>query len=311
MSHKQFDFSQISYEYVHHESSLPFKVFFISIGFRGFHWHKDIELILVLKGKVDFITKDGVRHLREGDLFLTNPNDFHGLVQGKEGNLLLVLQVDPDLSDGYHKNLRNNQFRLSPDQDRTSRQYTAICKALVRIMIEVLEKREGFDSFCMGEVYSIIGLISRYYPDPKAGTDRDRENWNRASRLKKMLNYINEHHQEKITLEDLAVTLGLSTYYVSHLMKQYTGYSFQENLGLIRTQHAIKLMMNSDNRLIDIAMEVGFSDIKYFNKYFRNIFSMTPRELRRLDNWQALIAEDHNLSEESTERLLEIIREYL
>ncbi len=308
---REFDFSQITYEYVHHESSLPFKIFFISIGFRGFHWHKDIELILVLKGEVNFMTHEGNKRLSEGDIFLTNPNDFHGLIQGEKGNLLLALQIDPDISSEYHRNLRTVRFKLPTYFNKSSTEYRKICSSLATIMIEVLEKKKGFDFICIGEVYTIIGLISRNYSEGPEEHEAFTETDNRNNRLKKMLDFINTNHQENISLQDLAETLELSTFYVSHLIKKYTGYSFQENLGLIRTQHAIKLMMNSSNKLIDIALETGFSDIRYFNRYFKKIFSMTPRELRKIDNWQKIIINEYNQAEEDINQLLPLIKRYL
>ncbi len=308
---REFNFSPISYEHVHHESSLPFKAFFISVGFRGFHWHKDFEIILVLKGEVNLMTHEGNKELSEGDLFLTNSNDVHGLFQGKKDNLLLVLQIDPDISSEYHQNLQNVRFRLPSNFNQECPEYKNICRSLAIIMIEVLEKNAGFDYFCMSEVYKIIGLISRNYSIENDKKFEENIISSKINRLKKMLEFINENHQEDITLQELADTLELSTFYVSHLIKKFTGYSFQENLGLIRTQHAIKLMMNSSNRLIDIAMEVGFSDIRYFNKYFKKIFSMTPRELRKIANWQKIISNDYNKAGEDINQLLTLVKTYL
>ena len=308
---KEFNFSQVSYEYVHHESSLPFKIFFISIGFRSFHWHKDIELILVLRGEVTVITNTENRTLSEGDLCLFNPDHFHGLIQGKGNNLLLVLQVDPDISHEYHRNLRSMVFTLPSDFRKRGDDYRAVCRSLVTMMIEVLEKKKGFDYICMGELNRIVGLIIRNFPNRIVRNNSNEDIRNKTERLKEMLVFINSRHEENLSLDDMSERFGLSTYHVSHLIKKHTGYSFQENLGLIRTQHAIRLMMNSSMRLIDIALEVGFSDIRYFNKYFKKIFGMTPRQLRMVENWQGIISNDLNMAGEDMTELLKIIRKYL
>ena len=308
---KEFDFSQLAYEFIRHESCLPFKIFFVSVGFCGFHWHKDFELILVLKGTVNLVTSEKSIILSEGDLNITNPNEFHGLLQGKGGNLLLVLQIDPDMSHSYPQNLNDFRFDLPPYIDKKNMIYKSICRSICLIMKEAYSKNKGFDYVCMSEIYRIISLLIRNFSSIIADDVRNEEKMNKIGRLKKMLDFINQNHQDSISLQDLADELGLSPFYVSHLIKDYTGSSFQETLGMVRTQHAMKLMMNSSERLIDIALEAGFSDIRYFNKYFRRLFSMSPHQLRKTENWQKLIINEMSGSDNNIANLLPEIDAYL
>jgi xylan 1,4-beta-xylosidase len=308
---KEFNFSQISYEYIKHESSLPFKIFFTSMGYRGFHWHKDFELLLILKGDVTLVTRDKTYHLSKGDLYITNPNEFHGLLQGSEKNLFLVLQIDPDLSNPYHQNLHMIKFNLPSDLDKKTSKYRQICSSCAQIIVEAFEKKEGFDYICMAEVNRIIGLLVRDFSKKIEKNDENKVNIYRISRITKMLDFMNQNCKNNISLKDLADEVKLSSFYVSHLIKEYTGYSFQKNIGLIRTHHAIKLMMNSSDTLIDIAMEAGFSDIRYFNKYFKEIFSMTPSELRRRENWQNIIFNEMSGVKEDIKNLIPELQEYL
>ncbi|MFP4378089.1 MAG: helix-turn-helix domain-containing protein, partial [Spirochaetales bacterium] len=55
---------------------------------------------------------------------------------------------------------------------------------------------------------------------------------------------------------------------------------------LIRTNRAIHLMFTTDERLVDIALDAGFSHLKYFTKYFKKLYGCAPSEVRERDDWR-------------------------
>ena len=97
----------------------------------------------------------------------------------------------------------------------------------------------------------------------------------KASRMRKITHYIDEHYSEKRLLSDLALKEDLSLTYLSHVFKDYLGIPFHEYLAKIRCEKARQLLLLTDFPLLDICMSCGFSDSKYFNRdvYKRQVLS--------------------------------------
>lgn len=309
---EQFDFSKISYEFIGHESSMPFKTFFTSVGYRGGHWHREFEIILVLYGEL-IVTRGGydAQKLVKGDIYLINPYEMHGFVKGDKSNLLLVIQIDPIISSACPFNLHYYNFTLTPTTRLSSFIKNQIISSMLSIIKNIKEKKVGYEYLCMSALHSMIALLLQKVEHTQ-GTDTEiNTKIDNIERLSKLIEYINSHHEEDIALSDLAELVNLSTFYVSHLIKDNTGLSFRQNLSLIRTHHAISLMLNTDNKLIDIAFESGFSDIKYFNKSFKKLYGETPSQLRKKENWKAVIRVEQNNNQRNFNELIPYITDLL
>ncbi|WP_243124629.1 helix-turn-helix transcriptional regulator [Enterocloster clostridioformis] len=102
----------------------------------------------------------------------------------------------------------------------------------------------------------------------------------KASRMRKIIHYIDEHYSEKLLLSDIALKEDLSLTYLSHFFKDYLGIPFQEYLAKIRCEKARQLLLLTDFPLLDICMSCGFSDSKYFNSGFRRQYGCSPKEYR-------------------------------
>ena len=100
------------------------------------------------------------------------------------------------------------------------------------------------------------------------------------SRLYKIIKYIYLNYDQRITLEDLSNVVYLNPYYISHLIKNTSGLSFQNFLNYIRLEHAEKLLVENKLTLTQISQACGFSSLAYFNKCFKAWYDMTPAEYR-------------------------------
>jgi AraC-like DNA-binding protein len=104
-----------------------------------------------------------------------------------------------------------------------------------------------------------------------------------AARHSAALDHIVGHFQDpELSLEVVARCQGISPRYLQHLMTS-SGTSFTECVNELRLQRAFALLMephSSAQRISDIALEVGFSDISHFNRLFRARFGVSPRGAR-------------------------------
>lgn len=93
--------------------------------------------------------------------------------------------------------------------------------------------------------------------------------------------YISQHFSEELSLNSAAKYVCLSPAYFSTLFKNETGCGFARYLQKIRVEEAKKLLKNTKMRIGDIALAVGYRDIKSFNKIFLNETQVKPSEYRK------------------------------
>ena len=98
--------------------------------------------------------------------------------------------------------------------------------------------------------------------------------------MRRIVSYIEDHFSEKILLSDIADEENLDLYYLSHLFTESFGIPFQKYIAKLRCEHARSLLLMTDRSLLDISISLGFSDPKYFNKNFKDLYGCTPKEYR-------------------------------
>lgn len=96
-----------------------------------------------------------------------------------------------------------------------------------------------------------------------------------------ILDYLGEHFHESINLKQVADAVELSTFRISHLVKEQTGKTVLQHVHQLRVQEAQRLLEQSHLSCTDIAYECGFGDQSYFIKQFRKWMGITPARYRK------------------------------
>lgn len=96
------------------------------------------------------------------------------------------------------------------------------------------------------------------------------------------LQYIHDHYQDQnLSLELLSDTLNVSHSHLSTLFKKHTGTTFTRHLIRYRMERAKELLETTDLKIVDIAIQVGYSDVYYFSHSFKKVVGVSPREYRK------------------------------
>jgi AraC family transcriptional regulator len=101
-----------------------------------------------------------------------------------------------------------------------------------------------------------------------------------ATQVRTILDYIHDNLQEALRLEDLAQTLGLSSYYFAHAFRSTTGISPYQYLLRCRVERAKQLLQQSPASIAAIAYEVGFGSQSHMTTVFRKLLNVTPHAYR-------------------------------
>ena len=102
-----------------------------------------------------------------------------------------------------------------------------------------------------------------------------------SQRIFKAVVFIQQHYNEPISLEQIAMEANLNPEYLSRVFKEETGYNYSAFLSNIRLKKAEYLLINTVEKVQNIAEMVGYSNVSYFSTIFKKKYGVNPYEFRR------------------------------
>ncbi|STX27676.1 AraC family transcriptional regulator [Legionella beliardensis] len=110
---------------------------------------------------------------------------------------------------------------------------------------------------------------------------------NYERQLKKVIDFIGKHLDEKLTLNQLSNIACFSKYHFHRLFTAYTGLSLQQYIRWLRLKRAAhQLIVDKDKSIIEIAINAGFESHESFTRAFKQACHLNPSEFRAKSSWQ-------------------------
>ncbi|WJH37507.1 AraC family transcriptional regulator [Paenibacillus sp. CC-CFT747] len=100
--------------------------------------------------------------------------------------------------------------------------------------------------------------------------------------MERVCEFIELHHARPLSLAQVSQMCGMSTSSFTSKFKQAIGKTFIEYRNEVRIRVAKELLLHSDDNLLSIAHEVGFDDLSFFNKLFKQVLGVSPGKYRQL-----------------------------
>lgn len=250
------------------------------------HWHPEIEITYVQKGTMCYKVNHMVYHLKEGDIVFNNSGALHsGTMENQKDCAYIPVTFDSRLIYGFFQSTVNSKYVDPVIQDSM---LPAICidqsepwhkpfrEYLLRI-IDLDEKKPDFYeldiTICLQSVWRL--LLEHITYEPQAS----RENSLEYDRIKKILSYIEENYQNKITLNDIAGHIHLCESECTRLFKRHMNTTLFAFLQEYRIERSLEFLQD-DQPVSAVADKAGFSDPNYYSKVFAKIKGCSPREYR-------------------------------
>ena len=250
------------------------------------HWHPEIEITYVQKGTMCYKVNHMVYHLKEGDIVFNNSGALHsGTMENQKDCAYIPVTFDSRLIYGFFQSTVNSKYVDPVIQDSM---LPAICidqsepwhkpfrEYLLRI-IDLDEKKPDFYeldiTICLQSMWRL--LLEHITYEPQAS----RENSLEYDRIKKILSYIEENFQNKITLNDIAGHIHLCESECTRLFKRHMNTTLFAFLQEYRIERSLEFLQD-DQPVSAVADKAGFSDPNYYSKVFAKIKGCSPREYR-------------------------------
>lgn len=250
------------------------------------HWHKEMELIYIKKGKGQIQLETQNYEGNPGDIFVVTPGTLHSIHRIKGYSMEyenIIFEMDflgegaADLCAGEFLVPLAAGKLFPPVQIKAEEEhYDSLKRCLVQ-MEELCETKEtAYELGVKAAVLQIIFLLIRMYPSRKIVSFPDRE------RLKEVLQEISVKSSENLSVADMAEFCGWSSSHFMRWFKKMTGDSFTSYVNDRRLAEAAEALRQTDDKILMISQDAGFTNLSNFNRQFKKRYGVTPREYREM-----------------------------
>ena len=229
---------------------------------------KDLEtefyMIYVMGGTLRLTVNGNTEQMREGDFALILSNQVHSFEsEGHAGIWIAIFseQFVPHFASFIEKSEgESSVFRC----DESTHDF--IKEHLIYSESSITMKKACFYAVC-DEYLSKVAQRER-----KGGND---------DLICHVLDYVEAHYREDISLLSVAEAFGYEYHYFSRLLNRGYHINFSALVNEYRLDHAIRLLETTDHSITEIAMESGFQSIRNFNHVFQHTMGVSPANYLR------------------------------
>ena len=240
--------------------------------FTPLHWHRNIEFNLTTGGRIGYIIDGNASEQYPGEWNVINSGELHsnqwiGREDTFEG---IAVQISKSFMDTW----LGKHVRLCVPRGREAR------KQGVMLLEQFGEMKRSGSMDTLEEmeyVFRFLRYLKKYCID---AVGRDRTTRSKAvENIKSIVNYMDQHYMEEITLASVAEEFHYTSAHLSRLFKEHIGYNFHEYLQSVRLMNCVNEMKkNPDIQLMSCALNNGFANARSFIETFKKTFGCTPSE---------------------------------
>lgn len=203
----------------------------------------------------------------------------------KEGQLLMEIEKDVKCRDFYSLD-RNVELMLDKCKNNGFQSYIYtrfVCANLLKVLYQGLADEEGTLIFDVEKLYAcgrfedieaiIQGIMGKLEQVFLAGSPANRT-------IAIVEQYILKHYMDELSLDILADKVYLTSHYLSSMFNREKGIGINRYIKNVRMEKARELLLDTNMKINDICKAVGYSNLSYFCKAFRNEHGMTPEKYR-------------------------------
>ena len=273
--------------------NMPFECFMYDTARKSFpirpHWHYFAEIIYVLEGTAEIYDGDTKYIVPQDGFIFFHPKSIHSLYAFDSKPLVYaVIKFDinrlsatpsysPKLANIFKSGAEKNMpIYFSPEFSIKSN-----CKKLFMDCINELDtKNYGYDLLIQAYLYNIMMIIIRRWQDMGFSFENDIFEKDSTYNIDNITEYIDQHIQEPIQVEDIAGMCGISYSCFAKKFKKMYGVSCKEYIEHFRIFKVEDYLLFTDFDLNYISQETGYADCSHMIKQFKKYRNTTPKQFR-------------------------------
>lgn len=251
------------------------------------HWHEEAELTLITEGEglyqIDLVDYE----VKKGDILFVPPLLLHSVSLAQPQNEEMISETyvfhlnflggnSTDIcSTRYFVPIMNHELILPYLITPKHPAYVSIRKIFCQIASLYNEEVPGYELALKGLFLQVIFLLLQY--STKQAKNVLPEEGTPADKLKNVLDYIEIHYAQTISVEELAKICCFSEYHFMRFFKKHMNMTCVEYVNNVRLEKAVELFEQGNTSILEVSLSVGFHNLSYFHRAFKNKYGMTPR----------------------------------
>ncbi len=229
------------------------------------HFHRQVEILFVKHGDVDITVNDMSYELSDGDISFADSFDMHHYVNEKNADFLFhTIIIPPKYTQTFHNETKFMAITNPVIRDR------ALCEECIGIMTE-MEKHRDNHFLLQAYVNVILGKMLERFVLKERVKARDND------LMCMLLQYVNEHLSEQLSLNGVSEHFGFSPTHFSRIFRNTFKCRFKDYITALRLERLeAKIRENPDQKIASAIYDCGFSSIQTFYRCFEKTYHKTP-----------------------------------
>ena len=255
------------------------------------HKHDYLEMMFVYSGKINQVIEGEKLVIERGEILLLDMNVEHSIEAAGEDDIAINVLIKKEFFDWiFMSQIADNDlisnFVVEAIYGKNKfRQYIhfktsendKVCNFMIQILMEYYDKKNGMETAI--RAYMIL-LFNELLRDYKKYLTSEMVSKIDSTISTEILNYINKNYKV-ITLKSMADHFSYNPDYIGKLIKKVIGRNLTELIKEKKIKEAEYLLHNTKMSVIEVITEVGYSNVSYFYRQFKDQVGVTPDEYRR------------------------------
>lgn len=247
------------------------------------HYHPEYEIVLILESEGKKYVGSSITDFQPGDLcmigsllphFYKNASRYNGDEQLRASSLVVHFREDC-FGEHFWEIPEMATIKDLMNRSKKGLQFGPTVMEQVRPQLKELFRQES--------TRMVTGLIDVLYTLSNSddftylnANSMELRNETDSARIKKVYEYVTQHFQETISLNDVAQLANMSESAFSRYFKKRTRHTFSGFLTNIRIEYCCRQLRETEKGIAEIAFESGFNNLSNFNRQFKLLKKMTP-----------------------------------
>lgn len=252
------------------------------------HTHNFVEVVYMCEGCTHHIINGNEVTLKKGELIFLNQNATQEIFPASENDIAVNFIILPEFFD--------HSLRMIGEEENAVRDFLIGCLRSDYLGTDYLHFMVSDVLPVQNLVENMIWTLTNNQPNKRSinqitmgllflqlinHTDKVIAGYNNTEKelVLTVFRFIEEHYRDG-ELSELARTLHYDLYWLSRIIKKYTGKTYTQLLQAKRLTQAVFLLTNTNLPVHDIGYTVGYENLSYFHRIFKDKYGISPKQYR-------------------------------
>nr|WP_208420440.1 AraC family transcriptional regulator [Paenibacillus lupini] len=250
----------------------------------NWHYHRQLELLYIMKGKLEVDVEEESYHLEAGDVIIIGASQLHrDRSAGHLDYIVLQFELEPFFDQStiaYMRYFSETENPLS-QANYIFQENSAVKKQIgdfIRQLHHEAERKETGYELAVSVLIKQILLALLRNDHRKALAEQD--DFDRV-RLKPVLDYVENRLTDRIQVEEVCKIANMSYYYFVKFFKKTIGMSFTEFVNYRKIKWAERILLTKDLSITAVGERIGMPNMAHFYKMFKKYNDCSPKQFQR------------------------------